>query len=201
MQRHRDVSLNLEDNAHHMKRNGIIIGGVAIALLLIVLIVMQMGGKEPAAPSGGSTEVPDGNFPIPGDLPDNGTVSLSAASGGTVNVRNFQMDPGTVEDPQNAGHFYLGYHTMTGVATPATKNPSYTIDFMSQTQFFNITLLKLPLGAARKEAEEFLKARLGIPESELCALKYSVAVPAFVNEDASGTNLKFSFCPGAVQLP
>ncbi len=182
-------------------KNTLIIIALIIVLVLGVLIFFQL--RNPS----GTPHVPNGNgpdgtsFPVPDDEPGKETVSLSGSSGEVLTVKNFLSDTTTVKDPVNDGYYNLGYHTFSSISKPpATPNPPYTITFVADTNFFNITLLAEPIGAYRQQAEEYLRGHLGISEADMCRLKYTLAVPGFVNENYSGSNLGFSFCPGSVPL-
>lgn len=66
---------------------------------------------------------------------------------------------------------------------------------------FLVTLYAEPIGATRKAAEAALRNRLGLTNTELCALSSIVATAPGVNTSFDGINLGFSFCAGAVKLP
>ena len=101
----------------------------------------------------------------------------------------------------NPGYYYLGYHYANGTSDPTASNdPPYLIEYISTTQYFNISLLHEPLGQIRQQAEQYLMAHTGLTQNQMCQIKYMVSVPSSVNQVYAGTNLGFSFCPGAVQL-
>jgi len=130
------------------------------------------------------------------------TLSVTAVGGGTIQVTNFIKDPATAKDPINSGYYYLGYHTYEGVPdSTVTENPPYVIAYIDATQYFNIVLLQEPIGSVREEAEQYLMTHLGISQSQMCRLNYTLGVPARVNSQFAGINLGFSFCPGATTLP
>jgi len=130
------------------------------------------------------------------------TMLVAAANGGTVQTSNFINDSTTAKDPINPGYYYLGYHVNEGVPdTTATDTPPYVIEYISATQYFNIALLQEPIGSVREEAQQYLIARLGISQDQLCRLNYMVSVPNYVNSQFTGRNLGFSFCTGATVLP
>jgi hypothetical protein len=67
---------------------------------------------------------------------------------------------------------------------------------------FGITHDRETLGETRLKAERFLMNVLGIDQTTMCALNYSVSAPASVNAQfASIDNLGFSYCKGSVRLP
>ena len=70
----------------------------------------------------------------------------------------------------------------------------------SQIQF-NITLNTLPLSEVRLEAENVLRAKLGVTNQELCKMDISVYVFGWVDKNYAGQNLGLSFCDNAIPLP
>lgn len=114
---------------------------------------------------------------------------------------DFINDPTTYKDPINLGYYYLNYQANYSASTTVSGNRSYMIEYISATQYFNIELLQEPIGPIRVEAEQYLMSRLGISQSEMCKLNYSIGTTNRVNSRYAGLNLGFSFCPGAVALP
>jgi hypothetical protein len=150
---------------------------------------------------------PNGALPTAGNVASQGggavTIFLiQTEGGGSVQVKDPIADPLTYQDPFTPDHYYLGNHIQIGTTPDSTagKNLPYIIEYIKSTQFFNIALLKEPLGASRLEAERYLLTHLGISKVDACKLKYSVAVPHWVNEQYAGIDLRFSFCPRATQL-
>ena len=147
-------------------------------------------------------------FPVSGTATSTGgsqaqnKTAVVTSSGGVMQTNNFLANPSTGAYP-TAGYYYLGYHApLSNVPdTTATAHPPYVIEYVSQTQYFNISLLQEPLGAARTQAEQFLRAQLGISEAQMCQLQYMVSVPVSVSAEYAGESLGFSFCSGAVKLP
>lgn len=138
----------------------------------------------------------------PETSPQVAAMSVADIGGGSIQTANFIADPETVQDPSNAGYYYLGYHTYAGTQdVTATVAPPYVITYLSATQYFNIALLQEPIGPVREEMQQYLMGHLDISQDQMCKLKYMVSVPDRVNSQYSGMNLGFSFCPGAVVLP
>lgn len=154
----------------------------------------QKGSTTSTFPSGaGITQTPGGTQQT--------TITI-ASSNGVIQTRDFKSDPTTVADPINHGQFYLGYHFSEGRwDTTATDNPPYIIDYVDSSQYFIVTLLQEPIRQTRLQAQQYITVHLGITEDQICQLKYTVNVPGWVNANYAGTNLGFSFCSGAVQLP
>ena len=194
------------------------IGAILIIGLFVLAYVisgksgtMQTPNQTVGLPISGSNQVGQVTVTTPGQSQgqyastspaQTNTIAVATYNGGTMQVMNFIKDPTTVKDPINAGYYYLGYHEYMGVPDPtATTTPPYIIMYTSQNQFFNIALLQEPIGPVRLAAEQYLTARLGISQSQMCQLSYMVGVPDSVNSTYSSRSLGFSFCPGATVLP
>jgi hypothetical protein len=169
----------------------LLIFAVLIILLGIVFWVVSMQLHPTTSPVQKPVE-----FPTSSTSPSNGLILIKTPNSGVIASKNFLADPKTVADPVNTGYYYLGNNTFQD----QTDVP-YMIEYIASTQYFNIEILQEPLGKTRKDAEQYLLSKLGISESQLCSLDYMLSVPNSVSSLYAGTNLGFSFCPGAVQLP
>ena len=183
-----------------MKKALLILAFIVTLLVCIAFLVMQQTKKPtevfdaPPTSSGfvaTSTEINNNLFPAGGNT--------STTSSETVNpsLPNFLQNNDVTSDNSNAGNYYLGNRFPQNQTDP---NPDYVVLYSENSQFFNITLLSEPLSYARSQAEIYLKSVLKLPDSEMCKLKYSLAVPDAVNQKYSGIDLKFSFCPGSIAL-
>jgi hypothetical protein len=194
-----------------------VIGIILVVLVGIGLAVfLDLRSVAPVVPSGGTTgPTPVTGSPTPGHpatpaspnppastTTPQGTATVATANGGFVTVKNFLNDPaaGAYSIP---GYYYLGYHIIPskGAGEPATTTPPYLIVYLATTQYFNIELLHEPIEVTRKDAEQYLLTHLGISESQMCDLNYTVSLPWTVNATYAGYSLGFSFCPGSVKLP
>lgn len=166
----------------------ICIGVLVVALLVATLLILNSGraGEDTSDATFGNGE--------PVSPPPPPSLSITTYSGDTVATRNFLDDPSVTEDSVNPGYYYLGNQPQ-GTSTP------YLIEYIKETDYFNIELLEEPIGETRKSAEDDLRSRLGLSDSELCALDYVVSTPTSVNSTYASINLGFSFCSGAVTLP
>jgi len=164
----------------------VIIGGLAVFLLY------PSSNHQPASGSSGAVFPGSGSGTgsTASSTPSAATLSLAASDGGTVSSRDFLSDA-DVSSPAS-GYYYLGFHAGTD---------PYQIIFQSSSRIFTIELLKEPIGATRSQAEQYLAAKLGLSQSDLCRLDYTLSVPQTVNSTYASRNLLFSFCPGAVSLP
>jgi len=134
--------------------------------------------------------------------PVNHTISIATSNGSTIAVNDFSQDPDLSADQSNPGYYYLGYHYGDTSTDPkASDSPPYVIEYINATQYFNIALMQEPIKTTREQVEQYLMQHLGISQSQMCQLKYTVSVPASVNQTYAGISLGFSFCSGSVQLP
>lgn len=133
------------------------------------------------------------------------TISFATRSGAVITVKDFIHNGETVPDVQNPGSYVLagsvGYCLADGSCPSGAFTTDFSLTYNEKTHFFNIILLKEPLGATRLEAEQFLADRLGVTGQQVCSLNYFVGTPYWVNEAYDDKNLGFSFCAGATTLP
>lgn len=179
-------------------KNILIIGAVLVLLgggLFYFYSNLHGGATQTPATSGNSTNLP--NVPAAGTntTPSN-TFSVTGADGSKVAVKDFTKDPATASTANIPGHYYIA----SGL-NPGANNATYSIFYVDKDQSFTVTLLAEPTGQARQQAEQDLMKKLNISQGDMCRLNYTVLVPYSVNQAYSGTNLGFSFCPGATQLP
>lgn len=168
-----------------MKRMNVY-GGILL-LLLLAAAGMYYFYHQAAAPV--STE-PSGSTLPTSNTPAEQSVQLYTASGSTITASNFSS--ALREDAENNGYYSLDTDPV---------DPRYHIEYIAETQYFNIALLQEPLGASRRAAEARLLSLLGISKDDLCKLAYFVSTPNSVSQQYAGTNLGFSFCANAVPLP
>lgn len=159
---------------------------ILIVLAVLILIALGIWLVRRSAPQ--NTTPPPVSFPSGGQQ---GSASTTSAS-------DFLTNPGVKADPNNPGYYFVGY-------TPQSDHQigeyPYQITYIAETKYFTISLTQEPIGESRSKAETYLMKLLGATQDQMCALNYGVYVPNDVNTQYSGTNLGFSFCPGAVQLP
>ncbi len=127
----------------------------------------------------------------PTQLPNN-ELSLPTQNGRDVVIPDITRLPEVKEDVYNDGLYYVGVQTR--------PTDLYTITYDETSGYFNIVLLKTPFALARTEAENKLRQVLELDDSSLCDLTYTVTVPGYVNQAASGVDYRFSFCDDAVTL-
>lgn len=190
-----------------MKKLLIVVSVVAFLGLVVIWIFFGFGPKPvTTGPGGGNVTFPSsGTVPVSTSTDSSQgqpVLTITGTGGAVISTLDFLHASTTGEYPI-AGHFYLGYHAIgTGVDdATATADPPYLIEYLEATHYFNVELLSEPIGAVRLAAEQFLMANLGIPQSQMCQLKYTVSVPNSVNSQFAGIDLRFSFCPGATALP
>jgi hypothetical protein len=170
-------------------RKLLVLFGIILVSVVAVLIVRALHTKQEPVPEPDNTTV----FPAGTGTQTTGTglqIQIAGEKGEGILVHEFISR--AREDENNKGYYSL---------EPDGSNEPFRIVYIAETQYFNITLLREPLGESRKRAETYLKNMLGISENEMCILSYVVTTPNAVNSVYSGTSLGFSFCPGAVTLP
>ncbi|MBU6388570.1 hypothetical protein KGQ72_01700 [Patescibacteria group bacterium] len=152
-----------------------------------------------------STTAPNPVVPVGSAGTSTATISFATPSGTVVTVKDFVHNGETVQDVQNPGSYVLagslGYCLADGSCPSGASTTDFSVSYNEKTHFFNVILLKEPLGAVRLEAEQFLTDRLGIAGQQACGLNYFVGTPYWVNATYDDRNLGFSFCPGATELP
>lgn len=194
---------------------------IGLLLALGILILGTVGWYflffTPAAvvPSGGSTQT-NGNFPVSGTTEPVPTASSTSTTGSTSTLTQIKGQAGmvvmndfihngvTIKDPSNPGNYLLaGSFGCVPNPEPCTAEPvkNFTVYYNGAPQSFTITLNEEPLGASRLAMEAFMMRTLGLTEVGMCSLNYYVGVRSEVNEQYSGKNLGFSFCPAATRLP
>lgn len=131
---------------------------------------------------------------------------IPTIDGREIAVRHFIGNGVTIEDPANAGAYFLagsnGVCLEDGSCPRAGTEEGFNIVYFSDDQAFVVALTEEPLGERRRAAEQYLMQMLGLREPEMCLLRYIVGTTVYVNQVyGSIPNLGFSFCPGATQLP
>ncbi len=168
---------------------------VVVAALLVVgatfaLVVVFMRPTEPGTPSN-----PFGNAVLPGSQSTGTQTQVQTTKGIALNVPDFRK--GHEPEVLPNGTYYAIYgpeYSPDGFA--------FTVSYSEPGSEFLITLIQEPIGAARLEAERYLRGMLMLTDEELCSLKIAVTVIPEINETYSAyENLGLSFCPRAVKLP
>ncbi len=175
-----------------------------LGLCIIAGILYVASPEEPLA----QNPIQTGQFPIGGTSTTTSQTSQTTVElydGSAIVAKDFIHNGETVADVQNPGSYMLagsvGYCLGTGECPTGAPTDSFSVAYNENTHFFNVILLKEPLGKARKDAEAFLESRLGVAEKDMCALNYYVGTPYWINEVYTGKNLGFSFCVGVTPLP
>lgn len=166
-----------------------ILGVVAVATLVSIGWLVMSGSKLGPATPGGSTTFPS----VGGGAVSEPLITIQGVGGEALQTKDFLTTGVAKEDKENPGYFYLDQ--MPG------GDERFTIEYISSTHYFLVELLVEPLGQTRTDAENYLRQTLGLTKEQMCSLSYSVGVPNSVSSTYTGTNLGFSFCPGAVKLP
>jgi hypothetical protein len=138
--------------------------------------------------------------PVGATYTDFKAILPTTNDGGTVTVDNFLKNPAVAPDTQNQGLYFLG-NTFDKEGVGGDSAPSYVVTYEAQSGFFNVTLLKKPFYVSQLAAESYLRDLLKLDNAALCGLSYMVSVPGFVDENASGYDYRFSFCPDSTKVP
>ena len=183
----------------------VIVAAVAGVLLLVGFVFFfNVPEEESLTPSGTpypsnfSSEVTPGG-PVGGSETQvtGDRFDIAIVGERTLTVRDFRKDEDVfIDNNTNPGFYTLGPRQ----TEDPTQDPAYLVGFQETDSFFLITLIEEPIGEGRRQAESYLLNKLGISQTDLCALHYLVSVPWWVNELYTGKNLGFSFCPGAAPL-
>lgn len=137
--------------------------------------------------------------------PSTGTMTLSTRDNEVLVVNDFLHNNVTIPDEVNPGRYLLagnlGYCPSHPQQCQAASSTSFMIFYNTEQQSFTVALTAEPIGQARLDMEQFLILTLGIPQQQLCKVKYYIGVARYVNDQYTATNLGFSFCSGATSLP
>lgn len=178
----------------------LVIGLFATAYVLITAKRSQTTVPDSAAPTSFPSSGSSGVVSNPGS-----TVNVIGSDGSSIAVQNFVDNGTTIEDSANPGNYYLaggnGVCTDDGNCIEGAPATDFAIVYFSEDNSFILSLTQEPLGDARRHAEQFLMQTLGISQASMCALNYYLSTDGYVSMQYAGTNLGFSFCEGATQLP
>lgn len=182
----------------------IILGIVTLTILVIMTLVFQSGSQSDnnkgQGTDFGKLTPPDGQAV---QIPDSIT-NVHSVTGGQMSVNDFINNGITIPDLANPGSFVLagnpGHCRPDGSCPAAYNTTEFSISYNSANDYFSIIILKSPLGITRSNAETFLAEQLGLSQSQMCELNYSLVAPMFVSEAYAGKQLKFSYCEGAKEL-
>ncbi len=178
-----------------MKKEVLIIAGAVLVLALTLAIGIYLYMAMRAAPPTPGTQGSSNPFGTFGTTVSSKTFSLVLSDGSVTNSLDFTRE----NQPDWAGPD-VGYQ-VAGSETQDFQIIFYPADYAGGQAEFLVTLYKEPLGSTRRVAEQALRAKLGIPDSELCGLASSVSAGPGVSSTYEGISLGLSFCPDAVQLP
>lgn len=123
------------------------------------------------------------------------TLQLPTKSGDRVIVKDFTKLPSNIVSPWNADEIYIDANNQQA------EKKAYDLIFNTVHRNFRVILLSAPLDQARDLAQQYLIGQLGFQKGQMCSLQYVVRVSrTFPDNPYGAKNLKFSFCPGAVNL-
>lgn len=174
-----------------MKQTLTVVAGVVLLVLAVGILIgaylylQPETGNEPERPSGVN---PFGS--LASDPVASGSIAITLTDGSTAVIPDFS----TTEQPEAAS-------ATNGYQVAGASDSTFQIVYFPEDSGFIVTLNAEPLGEARRAAEDALRARLGLSDTELCKLRADVGTTYSVNATYAGKNLGLSFCPGAVTLP
>lgn len=166
---------------------------IAIALIILAIVVAAFAIVFMQKPESGTTDATDPfNFTAGTASTTNfdSGIALNLSDGKTVTVANFV--------PANQSE---GADALNGYQVTEESGQGYSILFYPDSSGFLISLTEEPLGETRRAAQNFLKSKTNLSESELCRVNAQVFTSIDVSETYAGMDLGLSFCDGAVTLP
>lgn len=172
-------------------RRAIIIALIIVAIVAagIAFLLLRSPSPSPSNPGTNSGNPFGGGG---GNVSGGGQPGLTVVEkdGTSVSVPDFTK----TDQPPVAG-------PDTGYQVSGSTASSFQILYFPDQSYFLVSLFSEPLGQTRLSAEAALRAKLGLSDSQLCALNIEVRTDAETNETYSGRNLGLSFCPNATALP
>ncbi len=142
-------------------KNNILIWIIGIVLVLLAIgiagvVAYQLWGQKAESPRA-AVEFPTGTQTGNGGA----TLTLGTTGGSSVASKDFIHNGETVADTQNPGTYVLagtlGYCLADGSCPAGAQSDDFSISYFESDQSFYISLLKEPIGAARKKAQDFLQ--------------------------------------------
>lgn len=163
---------------------------LVVGVTLVLLFARKTGSDIPVTTFFGTDTPPQ--------EPSSAHKEIPTTDGGAVSVPDFTQGSEPITG------FEGPYYDLVYGSGPIFGNEGYSfeIQYDEKNAEFLIVLVEEPLGESRKEAEDFLRNKLSLPDADLCKLNVFVAVPLDINEVyGQYTNLGLSFCPDSVPLP
>ncbi len=186
---------------------GILLGAIAIGVTWYVVsrpsVTPRTLQPSTSLPVSGSIRPTPLSSATSSQFAQSTTITTQDAS--TITTKDFIHNGVTIPDTTNVGWYLLagnlGYCLSKPEQCQAAPSTNFNVSYNSKLESFLITLTKEPIGQARLDMEEFMIHTLGLSQAQMCSLNYYVGVTRYVNEQYTGKNLGFSFCPGATILP
>lgn len=176
-----------------MKRTYLFFGSLVVIALGAIAYAFSPPVMSPGNQAASSTNPfgsPAGSISGTNTNSSSTALTLQLQDGSQVSVPNF-----TKENQPPTANAESGYQVAGG------NTSDFQILYYPQNSGILISLFAEPLGAVRLAAENALRARFGLSDSQLCKLIVDVRTTADVNSTYAGRNLGLSFCPGSVTLP
>tara|TARA_R110000824_G_scaffold401771_1_gene615525 strand:- start:220100 stop:220639 length:540 start_codon:yes stop_codon:yes gene_type:complete len=165
---------------------------VLVSIGILTFVILRNLSQDPGS-------VPQSENPfslLGGEGPSSHkTLQIYTRSGEPVTTPDFIASHEPLETP--GGKFYNLYGPEY-----STEGFTFSLQYSEADSQFLINLLTEPIGNARKDGENYLRAILNVTSEQLCELNTVVSVNPDVSEVYSMyENLGLSFCPNAVLLP
>lgn len=179
-----------------MSRTSVIVLSIAFIALLIfgAYALTRQDSEIPQEPTQPDPFNPGSTGGVTNGAAPEGKLVLTLSDGTTAYVDDFTEEG----QPEWAGPD-SGYN-VAGSGSDSFAITYYPPDADSSAEI-SVSLLKEPIGEARREAETALRERFGLSDDQFCKLSVGVYTLLSVNEQYAATDLGLSFCPGAVPLP
>lgn len=134
---------------------GIVAAGAVVVVVAFALLSASLRNTSSytatSTPNGSQTPNPttvyvnDGSS---GAATPTSKLTMGTTDGHVIEVNDFTKTSDYHPDPFNQGDYHLGYYP----AEDGTFDAPYLIDYLSQTQAFNITIYEEPIGEVRQQA-------------------------------------------------
>jgi hypothetical protein len=174
--------------------------------ILVILALVALGAYfliRPSTPAASTTPgqgtnpfgTPAGSTPGATRASSTPTLLITTTDGNQLTVPDF-----TQENQPSTASPVNGYR-VAGSEIAGSGGAGFQVAYFPDQSYFDIAILAEPLGQNRFVAEEALRSRLGLSQTQMCSLNVKVFVLGEANETFAGRDLGLSYCPGATVLP
>jgi hypothetical protein len=172
-----------------MNKKIIVVGAIIIVVVIacVVFFLIQKNSSNTGTAVGTTGTLPPvSTSTVSTEIIPTSTTIILGTSQGSVTVNNFYQNAQTITQDKQA---------------VIIENPGdYVITYNVPDSSFVISLMSLPLEAARVAAESAFLSKLGISEQDACKLNVYEGVPIGVSDQYPGESFPLSFCGGPPTL-